>query len=297
MGLLVAALSPALGRWTGAGTWAFRTAATLAIVQVMLAGLGGLFDSQVAPHFVLALCALAVAGAAVAPARRFDVFVISAAAFALDTLLVAGLARLLLERLGPGSLRAPAAARAGRGGAARRVGAPRAASRASGQRGGSCGMTSEPLRAVLRAGASRGWMPADATLPTADTRPWPIVLLTALGAWLAAIPLFGFFAMLLGPKLTQQGGAYVVGVLVLGAAAFVLRHRGLPVFVEQLAVPTLLTGLVSLAFGLFRDLPHSGCLGAAGGALRGAHRALAAHLAARAARRGCGRPVPAGGPA
>lgn len=117
-------------------------------------------------------------------------------------------------------------------------------------------MTSEQLQAVLRAGASQGWMPADATLPTDDTRPWPLVLLTALGAWLAAIPLFGFFAMLLGPALTQHGGAYVVGVPVLGVAALVLRQPGLPVFVEQLAVPGLLTGMVSLAFGLFRDLPH-----------------------------------------
>ena len=117
-------------------------------------------------------------------------------------------------------------------------------------------MTGEQLQAVVRTAAGRGWMPADATLPAVDTRPWPIVLLTALGAWLAAIPLFGFFAMLLGPALMQHGGAYVVGVLVLCLAAYVLRQHGVPVFVEQLAVPALLTGLVSLAYGLFRDLPQ-----------------------------------------
>ena len=97
MALLVAALSPALRRWTGAGIWAFRIAATLAIVQVMLAGLVALFDKPVPPHYVLALCALAAAGAAAAHVRWFDVFVVSAAALAVDTVLVAGLGRLLLD--------------------------------------------------------------------------------------------------------------------------------------------------------------------------------------------------------
>lgn len=94
---LTAALGPAGRRFTGAGVWSLRSAATLTVVAVTAVGLGGLFDSAVAPQYGLGLLALAAAAALSATRRAFDVFVASALALGLDTLLVAGLGRLLLE--------------------------------------------------------------------------------------------------------------------------------------------------------------------------------------------------------
>jgi uncharacterized membrane-anchored protein len=112
-------------------------------------------------------------------------------------------------------------------------------------------------RALPRAIAA-GVLPADATRPESDGRPWPVVLLTALGAWLAAIPLLGVVGVLLGPLIGSGIGPYLIGVLVLAGAVVVLRNRNVPLFVEQLAVPFLLLGGGSLGFGLFRDLPFRG---------------------------------------
>jgi uncharacterized membrane-anchored protein len=94
-----------------------------------------------------------------------------------------------------------------------------------------------------------------AEVPAAP-RPWPVVLLTALGAWLAAVPLLIVVGLLLGDWVSRGAGPYVVGLLVLAGAVVVLRSRSVPLFVEQLAVPALLVGGGSLAFGVFRDVPE-----------------------------------------
>lgn len=114
------------------------------------------------------------------------------------------------------------------------------------------------IDAWLQAAAAEGLLPAEATVADPDTRPWPVVLLTALGAWLAALPLIAVVGMLLGEALSRGAGPYVVGALVLSGAAIVLHAKGLPLFAEQLAVPALLVGGGSLGFGLYRDLPEQG---------------------------------------
>lgn len=91
-----------------------------------------------------------------------------------------------------------------------------------------------------------------------NPRPWPVVLLTALGAWLAAVPLLIAVGMLLGDTLTHGAGAYVVGTLVLIAAVIVLRAKDLPLFVEQLAIPALLVGGGTLAMGVMSDFDQMG---------------------------------------
>ena len=59
--------------------------------------------------------------------------------------------------------------------------------------------------------------------------------------------------LLLGDLISRSIGPYLVGALLIAAAVVVLRSRDLPLFVEQLAMPALLTGGGSLGFGLFRD--------------------------------------------
>lgn len=118
-------------------------------------------------------------------------------------------------------------------------------------------MNRRTIDAVMQAGIAEGLLPAAATAPAQSERPWPVVLLTALGAWLATLPLLGVVGMLLGDLISRSAGPYLIGALVLAGAVVVLRSRSVPLFVEQLAVPALLVGGGSLGFGLFRDLNHT----------------------------------------
>lgn len=113
-----------------------------------------------------------------------------------------------------------------------------------------------PDRLLARAIAA-GLLPPEACLPPRERRPWPVVLLTALGAWLATLPMLGFIGLLLGDLLARSAGPYIAGGLVLALAVTVLRAQAVPLFLEQLAIPALFVGFGSLSFGLFRDLPES----------------------------------------
>lgn len=119
-------------------------------------------------------------------------------------------------------------------------------------------MNAARLEALRRAAIAEGLLPAHATLPAQDSRPWPVVLLMALGAWLAALPLLGVIALLFGDLLLHgAAGPYVVGLALLAGALVVLRSASVPLFFEQLAVPALLLGLLSFGFVFFRDLPEA----------------------------------------
>ena len=100
--ILVVAMSTPLRHALGSGSWALRTAATLAVVLVTSTALMGLFARTVAPHYVLGLLALAMLAAAFALRRSFDVFALSAALLGLNVLLVGWLGRLLFEGAGGG---------------------------------------------------------------------------------------------------------------------------------------------------------------------------------------------------
>ena len=95
-------------------------------------------------------------------------------------------------------------------------------------------------------------------MSTTASRPWPVVLLTALGAWFAAVPLLIAVGMLMGDTLTQGPGAYTVGILMLSVAVIVLRTKDLPLFVEQLAIPALLVGGGTLTMGVMSDFDQVG---------------------------------------
>lgn len=116
------------------------------------------------------------------------------------------------------------------------------------------------LDQVLAAGIAEGLLPATARPPHQDVRPWPVVLLTALGAWLAALPLLGAVGLFLGDWMRQGAAVYLVAALVLGLAVAALRRHGLPLFLEQLAVPALLVGGGLLGYALTRDLPQRSAL-------------------------------------
>ena len=123
-------------------------------------------------------------------------------------------------------------------------------------------MSADRLDHVLRAAKAAGALPCDARQPEQDTRPWPVVLLTALGAWLAAVPLLIVLVFLVGAAVLQGTGTYVIGGAVLAGAVALLRGRTLALFVEQLGVPALMVGASLLGYALFRDLPNRGAAAA-----------------------------------
>jgi uncharacterized membrane-anchored protein len=116
-------------------------------------------------------------------------------------------------------------------------------------------MSDRRLDDVVRSAIAQGLLPAGATVPRHDDRPWPIVLLTAFGAWLAAIPLFAVIGLLFSRVLTNGVGAYALGAVVLGGAIVALRRARLPLFLEQMVTPALIVGAGLLAWGAYRDLP------------------------------------------
>jgi uncharacterized membrane-anchored protein len=115
-----------------------------------------------------------------------------------------------------------------------------------------------PLQAAVQNGIAAGLLPANTALPVSNARPWPVVLLTAIGAWFAAIPLLIAVGMLLGNAINTGPGPYIVACLVLAGAAVVLRAKDVPLFVEQLAVPALLVGGGTLAMRVYLDFHEAG---------------------------------------
>ena len=116
-------------------------------------------------------------------------------------------------------------------------------------------MSPDRLDIAIQDAIASGILPPDARRPEQDNRPWPVVLLTALGAWLAAVPLLIVVGLLVGDAALRGVGTYAIGALVLGGAVVMLRSRTLPLFVEQLAVPMLMVGGSLLGYALFRDMP------------------------------------------
>lgn len=115
------------------------------------------------------------------------------------------------------------------------------------------------LDAIVQGAVAQGVLPAHATAAdarkaTGPARPWPVVLLTALGAWLAALPLLAMFGVVFGEWIVDGAGAYFVGAAVLAGSTAALRKADLPIFLEQLAFPALLTGALLLGFAFGRDM-------------------------------------------
>jgi uncharacterized membrane-anchored protein len=102
---------------------------------------------------------------------------------------------------------------------------------------------------------TEGLAPTD---PPEAPRPWPVVLLTALGAWLAAVPFLLMFFALFGSAIERGGVGYFFGISLIVLSVLMLRSRGIALFLEQAAVPLLITGLVLLFFALGKDLPPAG---------------------------------------
>ena len=117
-------------------------------------------------------------------------------------------------------------------------------------------MNHSHLDNVIRKAVDVGILPPTATRSSVEHRPWPVILLTGLGAWLAAIPFIGIVFVTMGDWLQGGFGLYFVGLSLLVGAILVLRKLNVALFLEQLAIPALLVGGVMLGLGLRGDF-HS----------------------------------------
>ena len=110
-------------------------------------------------------------------------------------------------------------------------------------------------RGLLQRGVEHGLLPRSALLTpaTANRHPWSLVVLSFLGALLAAIPLVAFVLLLFGAALERHVGPYVFGPLLIVATCIVLRGSRPMLFLENLALVALLIGVALLFFGILRE--------------------------------------------
>lgn len=97
---VVAVAAPAARRFTGAGAWTLRTAATATLAGITLSAVGGLFFRDVGPIYFAGLAVLAAAMLGFTRPGLHDLYALSAAALGLDTLLVCGLGDALIDQAG-----------------------------------------------------------------------------------------------------------------------------------------------------------------------------------------------------
>lgn len=98
--LLMFGVHPALHRYTGAGPWGMRAAAIAASLVLIACGLFALLSEPVEPQYYMATTCLAGGAAMLCTPRWHDTFGLSTLGLALNVLLVAGLAKALIEKAG-----------------------------------------------------------------------------------------------------------------------------------------------------------------------------------------------------
>ena len=80
-------------------------------------------------------------------------------------------------------------------------------------------MTHSRFDDLVSEAVNDGLLPVGAdSEPVAEQRPWPIVVLTGLGAWLAAVPLLLVVGMLIDFDPKPSVGPYMAGILLLTGA-------------------------------------------------------------------------------
>lgn len=124
--------------------------------------------------------------------------------------------------------------------------------------------TNTQVQQLWAAASAEGLLPSGARAPQpAASRPWPVVLMTGLGAWMVALFLLVLLGLMLQDAL-KGVGALVLGTLFLGGATVLLREDGAKtgagadssgsLFIQQLALAGLLAGFCLLAFGFAEGL-------------------------------------------
>ena len=117
-------------------------------------------------------------------------------------------------------------------------------------------MSTRALLDLIDRATAQGVLPADAREQAAASRerPWPVVVLTFVGAFLASIPLAGFFLLMFEWALREHTSFYVLGALLVTLGVVLMRVRSIPLFFEQWGVIAFAAGFGMLWFVLIEDL-------------------------------------------
>lgn len=109
---------------------------------------------------------------------------------------------------------------------------------------------SKHLDTVLREAVNEGLLAAAHVEFEDQHRPWPVIVMTGIAAWFAAIPLGALVGLLFLSGANVYGTAVVLGLIFLGVAVAILHQATIPLFLEQLAIPGLIIGTVLFVAGL-----------------------------------------------
>lgn len=232
---ITGALSPFAGidEWTGPTKWAFRLAAVLTALLVLSTTIPAILDDKGSNILVLAgYAVVGLAILAIVMTHPLDVALLAVYVLALDVLIITGVGYLMFARNNPhfetGSF-------LGLGLIATAVVAGSAAA----------------ILKLMR--TSDGATPAMSQAASAS-RTWPVVVMTGIGALLAAVPFIVFLGATFGVFLEKGGGTYLVGGAILAGAVTLLRTKGNLGFGQQFGIIAFITGLLLFGFGLYRDL-------------------------------------------
>lgn len=217
-----------LTRWLGETRWSFRLTALLAIALITQSGVADLFTSREIPLlYWLALAILGGAAAALISSATLDIALVSVLGLSLDTLLITGFGRLVMQA---GAVDFASFLLIGFAGAALVAG------------------TGAFILKLMRERAGGGL-----DLDVLKGREWPVILMTGIGALFTTIPLGSGLGLLFGPFLTTGIGPYIIGAGLLAGSVHMIRSHVQTSFLHQLAAIGLTLGYCLIAFGLFRD--------------------------------------------
>lgn len=93
--LVTLAMSPVLGRFTGAQAWSMRSSLTQAVLLIAFTAVAALFHERTLPQYWIALVLLGAFAGLFATRRFFDIYALSAVGMALNGLLIAGVAKAI----------------------------------------------------------------------------------------------------------------------------------------------------------------------------------------------------------
>ncbi len=235
-GVIVFLFSPwaGLDRWIGRTDWTFRLAAVLWLIFVAGTAVPSIVHGRTG--IIIGFLGLGFAGGLLwlmARLPKRDAIVMSAATLAIDVMLLTGL------------IRSMAFSRSG-GFEFLTIGL---------MAGGIVAASAMILLKLIRGDALQSISFKAADVKEGETPPWPVAVVSGIGALLAAIPLLVFVGIVFGVMLEKGPGTYVVGGLLVAGATVMLQKAKAISFSQQLAFISLTTGLILFGFGAFRDMP------------------------------------------
>ena len=114
-------------------------------------------------------------------------------------------------------------------------------------------MRESRLDLIVQQAVAQGILPPGATASAPLMRPWPVIVLTALGGWLCSLPLLGCAFFLLERSFSSSPTSYFVALVTIAGTIWALRDEKLPMFIEQLSIPMLLAACTLFGCKLWDD--------------------------------------------